>query len=200
MKLINIKIANGEFTTLKEHRRGGLTFLAVTLRPTSTGSVKLANNDPLVDPIVDLNVFATKRDWDVMRKALKLCMRIGKDMAALGYDISPHLLPQSASDTDMDDFIRGYCRSTTHYCSTCRMAPEHSEDGSIGGVVDDRLRVHGISGLRVADASIFPEILSTHLAAPTVAVAEKCARLILDDYRTAQKLYGHTNSSDTTLF
>ena len=114
----------------------------------------MANKDPLVNPIVDLNVFATKKDWDVMRKALKLSMRIGKDMAALGYDISPHLLPQSSSDSDIDDFIREYSRSTTHYCSTCRMAPEHSGDGSIGGVVDDRLRVHGICGLRVADASI----------------------------------------------
>ena len=118
-------------------------------------------------------------------------------MAALGYDISPHLLPQSSSDSDIDDFIREYSRSTTHYCSTCRMAPEHSGDGSIGGVVDDRLRVHGICGLRVADASIFPEILSTHLAAPTVAVAEKCARLIIDDYRP--KLYRRTNNTDTTL-
>ncbi|KAF8815497.1 GMC oxidoreductase [Phlegmacium glaucopus] len=161
---------------------GELAFLVANLRPTSLGSVKLASTDPLDNPIVDLNFLATENDWDVMRKGLKLGMRIGREMAALGYDISEHTIPQSDSDSDMDHFIRKYCRSTMHYCSTCRMAPEHSEDGTTGGVVDDRLRVHGIRGLRVADASIFPEILSTHLAAPTVVVAEKCARMVLDDH------------------
>ena len=146
------------------------------------GSVKLKNRDPLVNPIVDLNLFATKNDWDVTRKGIKLGMRIGQEMATSGYEISEQFLPLSTSDTDIDRFIREHSRSTAHFTSTCRMAPEHSEDGTIGGVVDDRLRVHGIRGLRVADASIFPEILSTHLAAPTVVVAEKCARMIIGDY------------------
>ncbi|KZO97716.1 GMC oxidoreductase, partial [Calocera viscosa TUFC12733] len=64
-----------------------------------------------------------------------------------------------------------------HYSSTCRMAPEEGDpDGP--GVVDDELRVHGVESLRVADASIFPKILSVHLQAPVVMVGEKCPDMI----------------------
>ena len=93
-----------------------------------------------------------------------------------GYQISDYRVPLSESDSDLDAFITEHGATTYHYSSTCRMAPEHEP---FPGVVDDELRVHGVEGLRVADSSIFPQIVATHLQAPTVMVAEKCADLIL---------------------
>ena len=115
-----------------------------------------------------------------MRKGIQIGLRIQQEMVRLGYPISEEHVPASQLDQDVDSFIRKHCRTITHYTSTCRMAPE-----SEGGVVDDQLRVYGIKGLRVADSSIFPQILSTHLAAPTVVVAEKCAAMVKEQYGDA---------------
>jgi choline dehydrogenase-like flavoprotein len=101
-------------------------------------------------------------------------------MRERGYPIVdwPDNCPDSDDDATLDKFIRRRNRTTYHYSSTCRMAPEDDVDG--GGAVDNQLRVHGVENLRVADASIFPNVPGTHLQAPTVAVAEKCADMILN--------------------
>ena len=82
----------------------------------------------------------------------------------------------STSDVEIDAFIRRWTRSTYHYSSTCRMAPENDLDSP--GVVDDELRVHGVRGLRIADTSIFPQVIPAHLQAPAVMVGMKCAEMI----------------------
>ncbi|KAH0826982.1 GMC oxidoreductase [Lanmaoa asiatica] len=166
-------ICNGE---LKKVIDGGFGFLAVTLRPTSTGTVRLASTDPCADPVVDPNYFATENDWQVMRSAVRFSLRIKHELAAQGYAISDADVPAGPADKDIDAFIVRHSQSTSHYSSTCRMAPE-----SEGGVVDDRLRVYGVRNLRIADSSVFPSILGAHLVAPTVAVAEKCADMIQED-------------------
>ncbi|KAI0721777.1 GMC oxidoreductase [Fomitopsis betulina] len=130
---------------------GGIGFLCLPLRPKSTGTVRLASSDPFDEPVVDLNYLSSSR-------------------AGIACD----------ADADLDAFIRRVCQTSYHYSSTCRMAPE-GDGPRTGGVLDDRLRVHGVRGLRVADSSAFPHILSTHLAAATVALAEKCAGMIKDD-------------------
>ncbi|TFY68440.1 hypothetical protein EVJ58_g1013 [Rhodofomes roseus] len=152
---------------------GGLGLLSVNLRPTSLGTVRLASSNPEDDPIVDPNYLSTERDFSIMRQAVRFSIQLKEQMATQGYPITDFKLPASDSDADVDAFIRGACETTYHFSSTCRMAPEKE-----GGVVDDRLRVHGVRGLRVADSSVFPQILATHLAAPTVAVAEKCADMV----------------------
>ncbi|KAH9843565.1 GMC oxidoreductase [Rhodofomes roseus] len=155
---------------------GGLGLLSVNLRPTSLGTVRLASSNPEDDPIVDPNYLSTERDFSIMRQAVRFSIQLKEQMATQGYPITDFKLPASDSDADVDAFIRGACETTYHFSSTCRMALEEE-----GGVVDDRLRVHGVRGLRVADSSIFPQILATHLAAPTVAVAEKCADMVKAD-------------------
>ncbi|KAH0825811.1 GMC oxidoreductase [Lanmaoa asiatica] len=165
-------VPNGDLRNVID---GGLAFFSVTLRPTSTGTVRLASTDPRANPLVDPNYFSTKNDWQVMRSALRFTLRMKHELAAQGYTISDAKIP-GPTDADIDAFIQSECQSTYHYSSTCRMAPERD-----GGVVDDRLRVHGVQNLRVADSSVFPSILSAHLAAPTVAVAEKCAEMIRKD-------------------
>lgn len=84
-------------------------------------------------------------------------------------------VPASESDADVDNYIHSNIRTSYHYSCTCCMAPEDDERP---GVVDDELKVYGIKGLRICDASIFPEIVSTHTMAPAAMVAEKCADLI----------------------
>ncbi|KAI0915185.1 hypothetical protein AcV5_005485 [Taiwanofungus camphoratus] len=116
-----------------------------------------------------------------MRQSIKFTLRLKDQMAAQGYHIIDYLVPASEKDEDVDAFVRSSCQTSYHYTSTCRMAPEVDGD-RIGGVVDDRLRVHGVKGLRIADSSIFPHILSTHTAAATVAIAEKCADMIKEDH------------------
>ncbi|KAG8221334.1 GMC oxidoreductase [Butyriboletus roseoflavus] len=157
---------------------GGFGFLNVTLRPTSTGSVRLASTDPSADPTVDPNYFATENDWQVMRSAVRFSLRIKHELAAHHYAISDADVPAGPTDAEMDAFILSRSLSANHYSSTCRMAPE-----SEGGVVDDRLRVYGVRNLRVADSSIFPSILGAHLVAGTVAVAEKCADMVKEGDR-----------------
>lgn len=115
----------------------------------------------------------------MMRQAIRFCLRLKDQLVAQKYRISDAHVPDSESDMDIDRFARSECQSTNHYTSTCRMAPE--DDAKCPGVLDDRLRVHGIRKLRVADSSTFPNILGTHLAAATVAIAEKCANMILQD-------------------
>jgi choline dehydrogenase len=86
-----------------------------------------------------------------------------------------HWLP-SASPKEVRAYIRDHLETLYHPTSTARMAPL-----SEGGVVDARLKVHGIHGLRIVDASIFPTITSGHTASPVIAVAEKAAELIVED-------------------
>lgn len=153
--------------------------MTVTLRPTSTGSVRLASTDPRADPVVDPNYFATENDRQVMRDAVRFSLRVKHELAAQGYAISDADVPAGPTDADIDAFLRSRCGSTYHYSSTCRMAPE-----SEGGVVDDRLRVYGVRNLRIADSSVFPSILGAHLVAATAAVAEKCADMVKEDDRS----------------
>ena len=147
----------------------------VLLRPTSKGTVRLKSSDPN-DPIIcDPNILSSPGEWAILRASIRLSMRLAEQMRARGYQMLDSSVPASDSDADLDVFITKWARTTYHYSSTCRMAPESDE---FPGVVDDELRVHGVQNLRIADTSIFPQILATHLQAPAVMVAEKCAELI----------------------
>jgi len=155
--------------------QGKCTLLSVILRPKSSGSVRLATSNP-DDPLAcDLNTMSAPSDWHVMRKALRLSLALARQIREDGYPMTDYRVPSGATDADLDAFITKWGMTAYHYSSTCRMAPE---DDAIAGVVDDELRVHGIQGLRVADSSIFPQVIATHLQAATVMVAEKCAELI----------------------
>jgi len=163
---------------------GAFSLLCALLRPKSIGTVRLTSTDAQVRPACDLGSLTVKEDYLVMRKVIRLALRIGRQMREQGYPLRDLYVPQSESDTDLDDFIHHSGRTTYHYSSTCRMAPE---DDVIPGVVDDELRVYGVHGLRIADASVFPSIPATHLQAPVVMVAEKCA-----DFLRAELLHSRS--------
>ena len=86
------------------------------------------------------------------------------------------LFRSSSDDEALDAYIRANLRTCFHYTSTCRMGAAADEERP--SVVDTELRVHGVKGLRVCDASVFPEIVGAHTMTPTVMVAEKCADLV----------------------
>lgn len=155
--------------------QGFFSFICVPLQPKSSGTIELQSHNPHASPKVDLGFFTDAADFEVARKALRLTLKLGDKMRANGYQMEDYLVPAGDSDEQMDTFIREGVRTTFHYASSCRMAPEHD---AIPGVVDDELRVHGVSHLRIADASIFPDVPATHLQAPVVMVAEKCADML----------------------
>jgi len=161
---------------------GGLTFMTCLTQPKSHGSVRLASADPLAPPVIDLGYFSNPDDWSVARKALNLSRSVAEGMLAIdpSYKMEPlRVLKPDASDDELKEFVSNTAFTCCHYTSTCRMASEDDLEGP--GVLDNRLRVHGVKGLRVADASIMPKVIATHTQAAVVCIAEKCADMILQD-------------------
>ncbi|KAF8526937.1 alcohol oxidase [Hysterangium stoloniferum] len=179
MTSILVQIAYGE-TRKEDGHRGGFSLWAIPVSPASRGTVRLASSDPRVPVACDPNLLADPTDRASAHAGMRLCLRIKERMAENGYPITDYAVPGGTAAEALDRHIVQWGQSIYHYTSTCRMAPE----GDIyPGVVDDELRVHGVRGLRIADASIFPNVLATHLQASVVAVAEKCADML----KTARK-------------
>jgi choline dehydrogenase len=153
-----------------EKDEGFMTLVCLLLKPRSAGTVRLASLDAHERPICDLEFLREKEDYEVFRKALRLGLALGRKCREHGYTFQDMILPDSESEEDLDNYIRRRVRSSFHYTSTCKMAPEQER-----GVVDDELKVHGIPNLRIADASIFPAAPAAHPQAPVVMVAERCA-------------------------
>ena len=135
--------------------------------------MRLGSVDPCERPICDIAYLTDARDYTPFRKVVRLGIAMAKKMRDDGYPMSDYAVPASDKDEDLDRFIREGVQTVFHYSSTCRMAPETE-----GGVVDDELRVYGIQGLRVADASIFPTVPAAHIQAPVAMVASRCAEFL----------------------
>ena len=146
------------------------------LRPRSRGSLRLASADPQVAPLIDP---AFLQDPDDLRRLVQ------------GFKLTRDLLSQPAlarhggresaasaearSDAQIEQFIRHHADTIYHPVGTCRMGPDE------GAVVDARLRVHGVGGLRVVDASIMPSVVGGNTNAPSMMIAEKAADMIRED-------------------
>ena len=148
-------------------------------RPQSRGSVRIASADPDEAPLIEPNYLSHPDDMAEMLAGVKLIRKIAAQpsMAAL---IETEMKPGAAvvSDTALADDIRARSGSVFHLSCSCRMGPEPTT-----AVVDHRLRVHGLEGLRVIDASVFPNVTSGNINAPTFMVAEKGAAMVLEDAR-----------------
>ncbi len=145
----------------------------VQLRPESRGRVSLASADPMADPVIDPNYLADESDWEVLLDGIERCREIAQADAFDPYR-GEELIPgeDATSREDLRAAVREYAETLYHPVGTCKMG---SDDHA---VVDDRLRVHGVSGLRVVDASIMPRITRGNTNAPTIAIAEKAADLL----------------------
>ncbi|MFV2114124.1 GMC family oxidoreductase [Micromonospora sp. LOL_025] len=138
------------------------------LAPRSRGSVLLALADPTAKPKIVHNYFAEESDLDDAVAALRIGLDIARQPALAPYTERPFRPPASASDADLRDYVRRYAHSIYHPAGTCAM----------GAVVDAELRVLGVDGLRVADASVMPRLVSGNPNAATIAIGEKAADLI----------------------
>jgi choline dehydrogenase len=153
----------------------GLTIGAVCLQPRSTGSVALRSADPFAPPAIEPRYLSDPGDADlrVLVEGVRLARRIFAADAFSRYagdELEPGRGVQA--DAEIGDFIRDHAETLYHPVGTCRMGDD------AGAVVDAALRVHGITALRVVDASVMPTIVRGHTAAPTIMIAERAADLI----------------------
>lgn len=146
-------------------------------RPTSEGRISISSPDPFAGPRIEPNYLSTERDRAEAVDAFRY-VRALSQAPALAEILDALILPaeELTSDTQIDSYIRDNAWTVFHPCCTCRMG----SDPSIS-VLDNRLRVHGLEGLRVADASAFPNITSGNINAPTIMLAEKAADIIRAD-------------------
>ncbi|OYV61339.1 MAG: GMC family oxidoreductase [Acidocella sp. 21-58-7] len=169
-------------TMLRDHGRKltpgyGMTLHCCQLRPKSTGYIGLKSNDPFADPLIQPNYLSHDDDLAELLAGYKLGRRIMntklmKDVAG-GVELDPG--PNATSDAQLIEYIRNNAETIYHPVGTCKMGQDEM------AVVDDRLRVHGITNLRVADASIMPRVIGGNTNAPTMVIGEKAARMILAD-------------------
>jgi choline dehydrogenase len=162
------------------HRFPGFTLSPVHLKPDGRGTVRLASPDPLAPPSILFDFLRTEYDMRAVVTGIRLARTIAEQPALRPYiaeEIAPG--PATTSDSDMEAFVRQTGISNHHPSSTCAMGT------GTNSVVDPRLRVHGIDGLRVADASIMPSVVAGNTNAPSIMIGEKAADIILEDTRLA---------------
>ncbi|MGJ4995389.1 GMC family oxidoreductase [Bradyrhizobium sp. HKCCYLS3077] len=162
----------------KLHTFSGFTASVCQLRPESRGSLRIRSADPAAPPEIRINYLASETDRRANIDGLRILRKILAAPALKPY-VSDEAFP--GPKVVSDDDILAYCRQTGstiyHPTSTCRMGADDL------AVVDQRLRVRGIDGLRVVDASIMPDLVSGNTNAPVIMIAEKASDMILQDAR-----------------
>lgn len=172
----------------------GTTVAPVVLKPESSGTITVTSSSVYEQPVIDPNFFASDNDMNILIRGARFAMRIGRAECAKGilepkadskdtkdYFYMGDVDPDRITDEEIKEYILSHCSTAFHPTSTARIGASPET-----GVVDPRLRVFGVKGLRVVDASVFPNQISGHPAAPVVAVAEKAADIIKADAKTTQ--------------
>ena len=154
--------------------QSGMTCYAHPMRPESRGSIHITSSDPNNQPAIDFNFLSAPVDAELTTTAVRIARSIMTAPATEPLRIS-EIAPGEAltKDDEILDWVKASAETTYHPVGTCKMGSDPM------AVVDDRLRVSGISGLRVVDASIMPTITSGNTNAPTIMIAEKASDMIL---------------------
>ena len=155
-------------------RQRGITMNINVLRSDSKGSIHIRSNEPAEPPAIKFNFLSSPLDREgllaAMRKAREL-MATAPLAGIVGEEIAPGARHQS--DAELLQWVRDHAETTYHPVGTCKMGSDPM------AVVDNELRVHGIKGLRIADASIMPTLTSGNTNAPSIMIGEKCAAMVL---------------------
>jgi choline dehydrogenase len=161
-------------TNFKLAKQSGITAIMNILRSESTGSIHVASNAPNTPPAIRFNFLTAQLDREITLEAMRITRRImtAPSMRDIATDeIAPGINIQS--DDELLDWVRKNAETTYHPVGTCKMGSDPM------AVVDDQLRVHGMVGLRVADASIMPTLTSGNTNAPSIMIGEKASRMVL---------------------
>ncbi|UWM54640.1 GMC oxidoreductase [Salinirubellus salinus] len=160
----------------------GLSIGATQLRPESRGRIALASEDPFDAPRIDPNYLSEEKDLEVLVEGLKRAREIASQSALSEY-VGREVWPgeDAQSDEELAQHVRETCHTVYHPVGTCKMGDDDM------AVVDDELRVHGVEGLRVVDASVMPTLVGGNTNAPTIAIAEKAADLIREERTRAER-------------
>jgi choline dehydrogenase len=164
-------LATADYKLAKE---SGITAIMNILRSESTGSIHITSRVAQQPPAIRFNFLSAQLDRDVTLEAMRITRRIMTAPALQGIvtdEIAPGVNVQS--DDELLDWVRNNAETTYHPVGTCKMGRDPM------AVVDDQLRVHGMEGLRVADASIMPTLTSGNTNAPSIMIGEKASRMIL---------------------
>ncbi|GAA5141688.1 GMC family oxidoreductase [Thalassotalea piscium] len=164
----------GLFTSMKS----GYVLHVCHLRPESRGKVKLASKDPFVAPIIEANYFEKEKELNALVKGVKLCRNILNQPALAKFNGGEELPGIDVqTDEQIKNWIKHHVETVYHTAGSCKMGNDKM------AVVNTDLQVHGVTGLRVIDASIMPTITGSNIHAPTVMIAEKGADKILQLWR-----------------
>lgn len=156
-------------------KKNGFTLHVCQLRPESRGQITLKSSDPFAHPAIDPNYLSTRRDLDALLAGTRIARDIFAQKAFDGRR-GDELEPGSGrrTDADIEAWIRNRSESIYHPVGTCKMGPA----SDAAAVVDGQLRVRGVAGLRVVDASIMPTLIGGNTNAPTIMIAERAADFI----------------------
>ncbi|MBU6299830.1 MAG: choline dehydrogenase, partial [Alphaproteobacteria bacterium] len=160
--------------TRRKADRHGFMAHACQLRPQSRGFISLKSTDPLAAPLIQPNYLETEEDLRVLREGVKIARDVFAQPAFDNYR-GPELMPGAhvRNDDAIDIFVRKTAETLYHPVGTAKMGKDANS------VVDSQLRVHGVDGLRVIDASVMPTLVSGNTNAPTIMIAERASDLIL---------------------
>jgi len=175
------------------HRFSGFSASAAQCRPESSGTIEIASADPLAPPRIRAGYLTDPRDARVLVAGLRILREIYAQPAFRGLVTGEEYLPGDDVTTaaGLEAFSRAKGGTVFHPAGTCRMGRD------AGAVVDERLRVRGVDGLRVIDASVMPRVVSTNTNAAAIMIGEKGAALVLDDRvgRTAAARAGEASAA-----
>lgn len=156
----------------------GFAISVVCLYPQSRGSVKVSSNDPLSPPLIDPALGSAQADIDTLVRGIRLARNILQHSAFAHYGAHERLPGADLADqAAIERHVRQTLHTVHHPGSTCRMGTDEQD------VVDSRLRIHGLQGLRVVDASVYPRLIGANTNASVVAIAEKAVDMLLSDRR-----------------
>lgn len=159
----------------------GMTIGVSSLRPESKGSIHIRSTDPLAAPVIRPNLLAAKADQDSLIRGMQIARRIVERPAMSAYvDFEMNPGPHVQTHDEWLHFARSNGQTIYHPIGTCRMG----SDSDANAVVGPELKVHGLNGLRIVDASIMPSMVSGNTQAAVMMIAEKGADLILADARS----------------